>query len=251
MIQPQFIIFCFFILTFVLNLSLGIGKNNPLYNHSFSQENSAWSFDFSQLQIPIRKDLKQNGFTLKKAMKWDKSIHLSIANSRLNLHTNEPNFGMIIKDDLVIEDADWIKIDWGIDLYPRGSNWEKGVNREAIMIYLFFGEPVEADKFYLPDSPYFLAFFLGEKENTMQTFVGNSYTRTGRYICLANPTPGERTSSTFNFRKAFMDAFNTTTVPPITGIGIEVDTKDLPDGQSRAFIYSINLTKKNMEEHND
>jgi hypothetical protein len=93
--------------------------------------------------------------------------------------------------------------------------------------------------------PLFLGMFLGKHEPPLTTFVGDNYPATGRYVCLGNPPPQQTITTRLNLRDAFRDWFGNNDIPPVTGIAIEVDTRDLPaeGAWSSAFIYQISLKK--------
>lgn len=203
-----------------------------------------WQIDFTSLSDSAANDLQRQGFVRKKAMKNPQLIELTGSENRLNIVAKKQAFGLLSKEGLQVEQVDHIEIDWGIDLYPEAADWNNGKNREALMIYFFLGEPVQADHFYLPDVPYFIGIFLGKNEITHQPLTGKSYSQTGRYVCLANPSPGKSINSRFQLAAAFRRWFNTETVPPVTGIAIEVDTEKLPVGKAAAFISSIRLCSK-------
>ena len=188
-------------------------------------------------------DLLELGFTFEKAMDNNDKISLSGKQNRLQIDAKKPAFGLIIDKSLNLVDREIIEIEWGVNQYPQGANWDESLNREAIMIMLFFGDPQKADRIYLPDSPYFIGLFLCENDKQESPYIGNNYKETGRFVCLGNPKPGEAVRSTFNFSKAYMEWFGMSEVPPVTGIAIEVDTTDLADGKSSAFIKQIGFSK--------
>lgn len=202
-----------------------------------------WSIDFSTLPDEPENELKELGFSFEKAMDNKEKINLSGAQNRLNISANEPAFGLMINNTINLENSDTVEIEWGINHYPENANWNNKINRESIMIYLFLGDAIDADQFYLPDSPYFIAVFLGEKEKLQTPYIGKNYKETGKYVCLESPEEGATVISTFNFSKAYLDWFGEKEVPPVTGIAIEVDTTDLPDGKSSAFIERISFSR--------
>ncbi|THB77825.1 MAG: DUF3047 domain-containing protein [Desulfobulbaceae bacterium] len=201
--------------------------------------------DFRKLSGEARQTLTERGLTLKKDMLQSQNIHLQFSDRGLELETRDEAFGLMVIRDLEINDADTIQIEWGVDHYPEGADWENKINREAIMVYLFFGEPVAADKFYLPSTPYFIGFFLQEQPPSKEPKIGKNYKKTGRYLAIDSPSPGETIVSTFAFRQPFKAWFGLDDVPPITGIAIETDTTDLPTGVAQSFIASINLLTLN------
>ncbi|NNK93874.1 MAG: hypothetical protein HKP41_05935 [Desulfobacterales bacterium] len=204
-----------------------------------------WEIDFTALPNNVRQELTGQGFSFEKGMSKGKKIHIVTDDNNLKISTTRPAFGFMIKKDLQIQQANWLEIEWGIERYPEAANWDNSKNREAVMVYLFFGDPLPADHFYLPDSPFFIGMFLGKHEVAKRPYIGGNYTATGRYVCLDNPAPGQLITSRFNYSQAFKTWFDQATTPPVTGIAIEVDTGGLPDGLSSAFIKRITFQNVN------
>lgn len=240
-------ILLFFAFSLLFNLCFWIFHQK----HSFAQApgdagaraEHLWGLDFSTVKQPPHQALEQLGFSLEKQMSDKDKITLAAVEDRLEIHAASPAFGIMLNKDINLENSDTIELEWGINRYPEGADWDREMNREAVMVYLFFGEPMDADKFYLPDSPRFLGLFLCKDDLQMVPYLGTNYRETGKYICLGEPEPGETVHTRFNFHQAFREFFKTDEVPPVTGIGIEVDTSDLPDGRSSAFIKYIGLTR--------
>jgi len=140
------------------------------------------------------------------------------------------------------EKAKKIKIVWGVENFPKGANYEKHINNEAIMVYVYFGEKkLSSDSIFIPNSPYFIGLFLGKDEKTDTPFIGNHFKQGGRFMCLANPKLNETVRSEFDLDKAFKKCFGEKMdVPPISGIALEVETSNTTP--SRAFIKSIELS---------
>ena len=206
-----------------------------------------WQLDFAEARTPARTFLSEQGFVFEKEMAIDGKIQLFTEKNRLVLQAVLPAFGLATKRDLPPTTANWLLIEWGVDRFPRTADWQRGVRREAVMVYLFFGQPQPADRFFLPQSPYFIGHFLGQFEQPRQPFTGRSYRQTGRYVCLATPEPGQLVSSAFHFADAFRRWYHSETVPPVTGIAIAVDTSGLPDGTSSAFINRIALVHNQQQ----
>lgn len=243
----RLVIILFFAFSLLLKLAPGILYQNQLFaqtsGSSEARAGHLWGLSFGETQAPARQALEQLGFSLEKEMEDEDKITLMTVEDRLHINAESPAFGLMVKKDINLEDSEIIEIEWGIHQYPEGADWDSEINREAIMVYLFFGEPIDADKFYLPDSPMFLGLFLCRDEQQLMPYLGKNYRETGRYICLGEPEQGETVTTSFNFDQAFREMFDTDEVLPVTGLGIEVDTSDLPDGTSSAFIKYIGLTR--------
>lgn len=178
-------------------------------------------------------------------MKKDGLINITGSNSKgLCISTKKSAFGLAIKNDLQLARVGLVELEWGIATYPNGASWSKKNNRNALMIHLFFGPKIKADRFYLPDSPYFIGLFLCKDEPLMEPFIGKSYEETGRYVCLDTPETGTMVNSSIHIDRIFQQWFDRHEVPPITGIGIEVDTSGLQDGHAAAFLKTIRLYKR-------
>ncbi|MCB1192003.1 MAG: DUF3047 domain-containing protein [Leptospiraceae bacterium] len=181
--------------------------------------------------------LKENGFELKKSAtnlkpKFDKG--------GLVLESQDKEFGIILKKNLRINNAKKVRITWGVDLYPIGANWEKGNNREAISVMIFFGnEKISSGKVYAPDLPYFIGIFPGANEKEGKAYIAKTYKKGGRYFCSpCEKKKGQEFLTEFELEKNFQKLFNKNITPFVSAISIEVDTTDT-EGKSRAYIKKI------------
>lgn len=168
-------------------------------------------------------------------------LKLSFSERGIEISSDEGINGILV-DHLKVEGGKSIHVKWGVDHYPEGANWEKNVLREAISVLVSFGdEKIDSGAFYVPDMPYFIGLFLGEKEIEGKGYVGNYYTKGGRYICdPCNNKAGEEVETIYYFEEPFKTFFNKKTVPPISYFALEVDTRDTK-GVSKAFIRSIEV----------
>ena len=201
-----------------------------------------WSTDFSLLSSPVREDLSAQGFTFEKDMQSESMIQLSVDRRGLTLTSSEQAFGFMLKRDLHIKDAQWLEIEWGVDAYPPGADWQSGKRYDPLMVVLFFGEPLPGKIPLLPDVPLFIGMFLGKNEPLLHPYASTSYPETGRYVCLDGPPPGLAIRSRIDIAAAFSRWFAGREMAPITGIAVEVDTGEMgPGTSSSAFIKSISL----------
>ncbi len=206
------------------------------------QDEVVYSLDFSQKsKEDARKWLTQKGFSFESDAKSQSSLALSFANESLVLHAKKKLFGLIINGNLNLKDAKKIKITWAVENYPKGASYDKGVNNEAIMVYVYFGDKkLSSDSMFIPNSPYFIGLYLGEIDKTNSPVIGNHFKEGGRFICLANPKPGETIVSEFDLDKGFKECFgNDKTVPFVSGIALEVETSNT--GPSKSFIKKIEI----------
>lgn len=203
--------------------------------------NIAYSLDFIAGSGSPGSFLNKKGFVLKKDAD---NLAMSFSRGSLQLTSTTPTFGVIINDKLHIKEFSKIRIEWGILQYPEGASYEKDVNNEAIMIYVFFGDKkLSSDSIFIPDSPYFMGLFLGEHDIPGKVYIGHHFTTGGRFICVGAPKEGETVTTEFDLKPAFMKNFKQTEVPFISGISIEVDTSYLSKGNSTAFIRKIEILK--------
>jgi hypothetical protein len=134
-----------------------------------------------------------------------------------------------------------LTVAWGVDRYPAGANWDRGVNNEAIMVMVQFGTEKLPGGLFMPPSPYFIGFFLCDAGRRGVPIAGRSYTQQGRYVCVDGPAPGQLVTSRINLDAQFRRAFGFAP-PPVTGFAIEADTTQVPsDGRASAWLKSITI----------
>lgn len=202
-----------------------------------------YQLDFTQMDQVGKKWMIDQGFKLAKEMKSKGDIQFTVLEKSggLSISTVKSAFGMAVNKTLHFEGVKSVEIEWGVKQYPQGASWSDEINREALMVQLFFGPKVKADKIYLPPTPYFIGLFLCHDDPVFTPFVGKSYKQTGRYICLDAPAAGETVVSRVDIAALYKRLFNTTEVPPVTGIGFELDTSDLDEGSASGFIKRVTL----------
>ncbi|MCH2292736.1 MAG: hypothetical protein MK439_09365, partial [SAR324 cluster bacterium] len=142
-----------------------------------------------------------------------------------------------------------IRIKWGVEQYPEGADWSGSVEekrnvRNAIGVMIFFGdENQESGSIFIPDIPYFLALFLGEKERPGKAYLGNYWQKGGRYFCIScDGNVGEYITE-MEIPNTFKDQFGFDP-PPITGIAIDADatnTTSKNGRHSKSYIKKIEL----------
>ena len=208
--------------------SAGLIKAEVVYTLDFSKEGDG----------DAKTWLESKGFSLKQDADDDDMI-LRFEKGKLVVGTVDDINGVIIKE-IKIADAKRIRIEWGVNQYPDGADWEKGMLREAVGVIVSFGtKKIDSGSFVVPNVPYFITLFLGEKEQENKAYVGKYFKKGGRYICSPCQNPVEKTVITeFDLHKAFLGQFNEKSVPPVTGLAIEADTRDT-NGKSMAFIKKI------------
>jgi hypothetical protein len=188
---------------------------------------------------PAQDWLNANGFALKRHADNPKRIELHRDAEGLHVRTKKPSFGLAVRP-LSVPNARAMRLNWGVSDYPDGVSYEHGIDNEAIMIYVFFGEDrLPSGEALVPDSPYFIGFYLcpPEGDSLEQPYVGHHYQKTGRYVCVDHPGEGRAVVSEIDLIEEFRKSFGLEQVPVVSGISIEVDTTSADnDGHAAAFI---------------
>jgi len=209
-------------------------QNDVIYTINFEQPSTENARNWLTVQ----------GFDFESGATSQSNLNLSFKNNSLVMNTTAEIFGLIIKK-VKIEGAKEVRITWGVNKFPKGASYNKGINNEAIMVYIYYGDKkLSSDSWFIPNAPYFIGLFLGEKgENDLnKPFIGEHFTQGGRFICLANPNENETVTSTFDLDKGFNDCFGKDLkVPYISGVALEVETSDT--SPAKAFIKKIEFLK--------
>jgi len=245
--RKKFCCFLFFLFFSPLPAATSVFARYPAGN-----ETVLLSLDFTTIGPNARQWLKRHGFILKKDMANDSFIRLAGSKEQgLLISVEQSAFGLAVRRDLDLRDVGRVEVQWGVTRYPKGADWQRGVHREPLMVTLFFGPEVAADHFYLPDSPFFIGLFLCQDGSRNSPYIGKSYRQTGRYYCFDDAGKNLSSTGIINIAAAYRKWFATDVVPPLTGIGIEVDTSDLADGSACAWLKKIVLYKRIQGGKND
>lgn len=185
--------------------------------------------------------LRGMGFQFEKDAKDRSRLRLTVANGGLVLEALGQLRGFLLNDSVDVTKVGRVRIEWGIDRYPHDVSYRRHVNNEALMVYFFFGtERISSGHMLIPNSPYFIALFLCQDELTNVPYQGRYFHAGGRFVCVDKPAPKETIVSEFDLNAAFKTYFGKTTTPPITGIGLDVDTSAAGNGgKAAAFIKRI------------
>jgi hypothetical protein len=189
----------------------------------------------------VEKWLVTRGFNFEKDAKTRTLLKLSITNQTLELTANGHLSGFIFNDSINLDNVGRVRITWGITQYPQGASYEKKVNNEALMLYIFFGkEKVSSGNILIPNSPYFIGLFLCHDEQVNFPYKGRYFHAGGRFVCLGKPPPGEMVVSEFDLDRAFQSYFGKQQTPGITRIAFGIDTsKAGGGGKGGAIIKTI------------
>src|SRR5271166_2072322 len=153
--------------------------------------------------------LRARHFTFEKDAKNRHLLRLSIANDTLTLEAKGHLSGFLLDDAVNVEKAARIRINWGVIQYPVDASYQRAVNNEALMLYVFFGtEKVSSGHLLIPNSPYFIGLFLCQDEQIDFPYKGRYFHAGGRFVCLGKPKPREAIVSEFDLDTAFKRYFD-------------------------------------------
>jgi hypothetical protein len=135
-----------------------------------------------------------------------------------------------------------LRVRWGVDRYPQGADWAKGVYRVPIAVMVSFGEDKMASgSLFVPNAPYFLSVFLGAHEQEGRAYTARYYQQGGRYFCQpCGVPPGQTVITDFDLARHFTEQFRHPVLPPVSSIGVQMNTTDTTGG-ARAFLMYIEL----------
>ncbi len=196
-----------------------------------------YSIDFADVKENSAEEwLETNEFTFK--LDAD-DLKYRFENDALWIY-NEGDINGLLYKEIDIKKVKRIRIEWGVNRYSEGIDWENGLKRDPIMIIISFGrKKISSGSFIIPDVPYFIGMFLGEKEIDKKPYKGNYYKKGGRYICTPCNSPvGKTVITDLEIHDRFLALFDEKEVPPISAISIETDTRDLKQ-PSEAYIKKI------------
>ena len=187
--------------------------------------------------------LHTKGFEPKQDASNARRVVYSASPGQLELETKSRAFGLLLKE-MDVRDPSRVHIEWGVDAFPPGASYEKGIRSEAIMVYIFFGTERHASgSLFVPDSPYFLALFLCESDAIDKPFKGRYHHGSGRFICVARPQSGATAATDFPLAETFKRVFGKNEVPEISGIGVAIDTSNVTgSGAAKSFIRRIEFS---------
>jgi len=208
-----------------------------LFSPVLSQAETVYQLDFAAQENGKAFDwFKQESFKLQNDAD---EIKARFESGRLVLEVNKDITGLFTKS-VRIEGASKVRIEWGVDQYPEGANWENGMLREAIGVIVSFGDKkISSGSFVVPDVPYFIGIFLGEHEDEGKAYLGNYFKKGGRYFCSpCGSKVGQTVVTEFDLAETFIREFGQSKVPFISSISFEIDARDT-NGRSKAFIKSM------------
>ncbi len=188
--------------------------------------------------------LRGKGFAFEQDAKQRSQIGLGVGNNGLIVTTKRRALGIMPNEGVNLSDFSFIEIDWGVDKFPAGASYEKGVRNEALMVIVFMGDERQpSGSMFIPDSPYFIGLFLCHGDDkTNFPYIGSHFKKGGRYVCVDRPAAGTQVTTRFNLFEAYRAYFDKEQAadPGISGIALAVDTKKADGGGvAEAFIKEI------------
>jgi hypothetical protein len=160
---------------------------------------------------------------------------------RLVLETATETAGGLVQK-LHVPGVRRLRVRWGVDRYPQGADWAKGVYRVPIAVMVSFGEDkIDSGSMFIPNAPYFLSVFLGEHEQEGRAYTARYYQKGGRYFCQPCGVPrGQTVITDFDLEEHFTEQFQQRVLPPVSSVGVQMNTTDTTGG-ARAFLMYIEL----------
>ena len=158
--------------------------------------------------------------------------------------TRKPALGLLI-NEVDIPTYSRIRIEWGVEAFPPGASYTKGVRSDAVMVYVFFGsEKISSGSLLIPNSPYFIGLFLCASDPTDHPFKGRYFHAGGRYVCVDHAAIGQTVVTDYPIADAFERFFDKGAAPEVSGLGLAIDTDSAKgDGVAKAFIKKIEFIK--------
>ena len=201
------------------------------------------TIDFREAQgSDIYQWLAGKGFTLERSANDRKKTKLTPTEQGLVIEALKPAQSILMLKKGHLTNYRTVEINWGVNKFPKDASYSKGRRNEAIMFYAFFGrEMIDSGSAFIPNSPYFIALRLCEKDDIGVLQKGGYFHKGGRFVCVAHPKKGEIVTTTYDLKAAFRQAFGKEP-PPLYAIGLEFDTTNPRDkGTSSAIVESISF----------
>ena len=148
----------------------------------------AYVIDFSAYGGgPVDKWLETRNYKFEKDAKNRQLLGLSINAGILELEAKGRMSGFILNDSVNLANVQTVKINWGVRKYPQDVSYQRKVNNESLMLYIFFGkEKIASGSVLIPNSPYFIGLFLCQDEQVNFPYKGRFFHTGGRFVCLGS-----------------------------------------------------------------
>lgn len=205
-------------------------------------QKTALFIDFTDYQEgSIESWLKAKGFEFKLGANSRRAREFHVDEKGLTVEVKRRIRGYLLNEAVDLEKYSKVLVEWGVIKYPEGASFEKSINNEVAMLVIFFGyEKISSGHFAIPDSPYFIGFFLGKNDKVNKAYKGRYFHKGGRFVCVGNPQPYETIITEINLIEAFQTYFGKNETPVISGIALGGDTSSSKNfGRAAAFIKRI------------
>ncbi len=244
-VRTIFIVF-WLIMISVFNLPPYSGQNKALAGEKDVFQKINHTIDFADYEDgSVEKWLEKKGFQFERDARNRRKLDLEVSHKGLVLDIKQSMLGIILNEGVDLKEFTSIRLEWGVSQYPAGASYEDGIRNEALMVIVFFGyDKISSGHFLIPNTPYFIGFFLGKDEKPGKGYTGRYFQKSGRYVCLANPKEGETILSEYNLVEAFKRKYKKDEIPLISGIALAMDTTKAKNrGKAGAFIKRIEFLK--------
>jgi len=196
-------------------------------------KNILYSLDFSSQPDGSALDwLKQNGFVIElDATK----LNPRFENHQLVLSTNDELAGIfgLRVEDKNLTGVESVEVEWSVSRFPDGASWEKGNNRVAVALMIFFGtERLSSGlPFGINSAPYFFSPFVTNVDPPGKKYLGKLYKKGGRYYSVGAPENASEIFTTdFELKQRFLTEFKKKEVPAVTAVAFQMNTEDTKGG---------------------
>jgi len=192
----------------------------------------------------VLKWMEQKGFTAKQDATSASKVQYAVADDKLILEAKRKALALLLSETDIVGFTR-IRIEWGVEEFPAGASYEKGVRADAAMVYVFFGdEKLSSGSMLVPNSPYFMGLFLCQTDPVGRAYQGRYFKAGGRYVCVDQTKAGENVVTEFAIDGAFKNFFGLSETPYISGLGIAIDTDSAKgNGTAKSFIRKIEFLK--------
>jgi hypothetical protein len=226
---------------FSLALLIALG-NGPARSE---ESEVVYSIDFSDYSSgPVLSWLEGKALAPEQDIANERKIVLTGAGRALRLEARSHALGLLL-GETDIPTYSRIRLEWGVDAFPPGASYEKGVRSDAVMVYVFFGnQKMSSGSLLVPNSPYFLGLFLCDADRTHYPYVGRYFKLGGRYVCIDRTKLAETRTSEYDIADAFLRFFERDTLLAVSGVAVGIDTKSAKgDGSAKGYIRRIEFLR--------
>src|SRR5262249_28028138 len=88
---------------------------------------------------PVVTWLGTKGFVAKQDAASSSKVVYTVVDDKLVQEAKRKALALLV-NEADVAGVERVRIDWGVDEYPPGASYDKGVRSDAIMLYVFFGK---------------------------------------------------------------------------------------------------------------